>query len=167
MDVLNENLELSSLDPNDRFAFGGTPRRRLFRESEHLLRFVSLCGPAPTFTGGNKLFDSPWWYPQSTFNSIVRRSNRTGKSIVDVARSGLAVTTQWNPTMEYLVTIELKAPIYGLVGPARHQPLNQGDRSTLLIGNLEQAYIPGLSGDANGLSSPYAFIYSYTDMTTV
>jgi len=162
MDILNENLDASSLDPKHRFAFGGTPRRRLFRGSERLLRFVSL--PQPTFEG-NELFKSPWWYPQDTFDTIVRRSNRTGKSIVDVARSGLAVTKQWNPTMESLAIIELKRPMYGLVGPARHQPLSAGDRSTLLIGNLEQAYVPGLAAGGDGVSSPYAFIYAYVDMT--
>ena len=164
MDTLNENFDLASVDPKYRFAFGGTPRRELFRASDRLFRFVSL--PQPTFEG-NELFKSPWWHSQRTFNGIVRTSNRTGQSIVDTARAGLAVTKDWNPTMEWLAIIELTKPAYGWVGAARHQPVQAGDRSALLIGNLEQVYMPGLAADGNGTSSPYAFLYYYGSMESV
>src|ERR1700730_13404044 len=107
MAILNENLDLAAVDPRHRFAFGGTTRRELFRAGDRLLRFTSL--PEPTFEG-NELFKSPWWHPQDTFNRIVRTSNRTGSSIVDAARSGLAVTKNWNPTMEGLGIIALDKP---------------------------------------------------------
>jgi hypothetical protein len=164
MDILNENVDLTSADPKYRFAFGGTPRRELFRAGDRLSRFVSL--PQPTFEG-NELFKSPWWHPQNTFNRIVRRSNRTGSSIVETARSGLAVTKAWNPTMEWLAIVELTRPAYGWVGPARHQPLRDGDSSTLLMGNMDQVYLPGLAADGNGVSSPYAFLYYYGSMVSV
>jgi hypothetical protein len=164
MAILNETLDLTSIDPKYRFAFGGTPKRELFRASDRLMRFVSL--PQPKFEG-NELFKSPWWHPQRTFNSIVRTSNRTGHSIVNTARSGLAVTKEWNPTMEWLAIIELTKPVYGWAGPARHQPLQAGDRTTLLIGNLEQVFVPGLAGDGNGTSSEYAFLYYYGSLVSV
>ena len=71
------------------------------------------------------------------------------------------MTKDWNPTMEWLAIIELTKPAYGWVGATSHQPLKAGDRSTLLKGNMDQVYLPGLAADGNGVSSPYAFVSYY------
>jgi|SoiMetStandDraft_2_1073263.scaffolds.fasta_scaffold32274_4 hypothetical protein len=162
--IHNDDFEMAKSDPQALFAFRGTPRKALFNPGDRLFRFTSQ--PQGTFRG-NEIFSSPWWHAQSTFNAIVRTANATGNSVSDAARSGLAVSPDWNPTMEWLVIIELTKPVYGWVGPARHQPVKDGDRSALFMGNADQAYVPGLATGGNGMSSPFANIYYYGSMMSV
>lgn len=164
MDMLNADFDFSQADPRHLFAFSRPPRREPFRAGDRLYRFTSL--PSATFEG-SELFRSPWWYAQRTFNSVVRTANRTGASVVDTARSRLAVSKEWNPTMEWLAIIELTKPAYGWVGPTRAQPLKHGDPSVILVGNYEQVYMPRLAGDGDGRSSPFAFVSYYGSMVWV
>lgn len=99
-----------------------------------------------------------------TFNGLVRTAHRTGSTFVDTARSRLAVTKEWNPTLEWLVVIQLIKPAYGWVGAVRHQPAQQGDRALLLAGNAEQVFIPGLAHDGDDRRSDAATIYYYGSM---
>jgi hypothetical protein len=63
--------------------------------------------------------------------------------------------------MESLAIIELTKPVYAWAGPTRPQPLNQDDRSVMLLGNFDQLYVPGLAGAADGTSSPHAYVVFY------
>jgi hypothetical protein len=164
MDALNSDFDFSKTDRQTQLAFRGSPRRVLFEAGDRLYRFTSL--PGPTFAG-NELFKSPWWQPHRTFNAIVRTAHRTRTSIVDSARSGLAVNHTWNPTMEWLVIIELTSPVYGWAGRTRQQPVEGADRTVLLMGNLTQAFVPGLAAGGDGNSSPFAFIYYYGSIAGV
>jgi hypothetical protein len=164
MDALNSTLDFDTTDREVRLAFKGSPKRVLFRPGDRLYRFTSH---ADGEFEGNELFKGAWWHPSRTFNAIVRTAHRTQTSIVESARAGLAVNRKWNPTMEWLVLIELTGEAYGWVGPTRHQPVEGQDRSALLIGNLPQVYMPGLAGGGNGSSSPYAFIYYYGSVAGV
>jgi hypothetical protein len=155
MDALNTNFDFSKTDRETQLAFRGSPRRVLFEPGDRLYRFTSL--PDQTFAG-NEIFKSPWWQPHRTFNAILRTANRTRSSIVDTARSGLAVNRTWNPTMEWLVIVELTSPVYGWAGRTRHQPAEGADRSVLLMGNFTQVFVPGLAGGGDGNSSPFGFI---------
>jgi len=164
MDIRNATFDIARDDPKALFAFRETPRRVLLSAGDQLFRFTSL--PDGSFAG-NEIFGSPWWYAQTTFNAIVRAANRTGSSIVDAARSGLAVTTSWNPTMDWLVIIELTQPIYAFAGAARSQPVSGNDRSALFIGSLDQLYVPGLAAKDNPMSSDVATMFYYGSMTYV
>jgi hypothetical protein len=158
MASLNEDVDISRADPRDLFAFTRTLRRVLFYEGDWLFRFISSVSPK---FAGNNLFGSPWWHPQRTFNGLVRTATRTGASVKSTARSRLAVTEEWNPSMDWLAIIELTTKAFGWVGPATPQPARSGDRSVLLMGHAEQVYMPGLAGAGDGQSSPYAFVQYY------
>src|SRR5207248_9630856 len=125
MHIFNAAYTLSS---TDLLTFSRPPTRRVFTPGEQLFRFGSIV--SASFTG-NDIFGSPWWIPKSTYDAIARTANRTRALLTDVARSRLAVATAWNPTMEWLMVIELKQPVYGWIGPARPQPLDGHDRSVL------------------------------------
>jgi hypothetical protein len=156
--LLNETFDFAQAPHDHAEAFRGTPRRVLFEPGARLYRFTSL--PTAEFHG-NELFASPWWLPSDTFAVLTTIAHRTGSSLIDTARSRLAVMPTWNPTLEWLAIIELTRPVYGWVGLIRQQPLMPGHRTVLLLGNLDQAYVPGLAGSGGGLSSPYAFVSSY------
>jgi hypothetical protein len=161
-DILNATFDFSRAKPDHVAAFRGTPRRVLFQPGDKLYRFTSI--PAGSFPG-NELFNSPWWLPADTFHTLTRIAGRTASPLVDTARSRLAVTRDWNPTLEWLAIIELTRSAYGWVGTIRPQPETHGHRSVLLMGNLDQAYVPGLGDGAAGQSSPYAFLSYYGSVT--
>jgi hypothetical protein len=47
------------------------------------------------------------------------------------------------------------------VGAIRHQPAQQGERSVLLAGNADQAYMPGLARAGDDRASDVATIFYY------
>lgn len=122
--------------------FTRAPLRVVFSAGDRLFRFGTIV--SATFKG-NEIFASPWWIPPDTYRQITQTAHRTHQSIVDVARSRLAVATAWNPGMDWLTILELTKPVQAWVGPARPQPLSSGDRSVMLLGNYDQAYVPGLA----------------------
>jgi hypothetical protein len=77
-----------------------------------------------------------------------------------VARSRLAVTEIWNPNMDWLYVFELLQPVYAWIGPAKPQPLKAGDRSVLLLGHLDQAYVPDLAAEGTMGSGAGRLAYS-------
>jgi hypothetical protein len=158
MDILNERFDITQAGNDVLFAFRGAPRKTLFRAGDRLYRLTSL--PFGDFRG-NGIFTSPWWYTQSTFNGLLRTAQRTDSTFANTARSRLAVTKEWNPTMEWLVIVQLSKPAYGWVGSIRHQPAQQGDRSVLLAGNADQVFMPGLAAGGDDRKSDVATIFYY------
>ena len=146
MNIHNASAVLS---PDALAAFAGLPRRQVLPPGAHLYRFGTIV--SSTFKG-NEVLSSPWWIPEPTYRQITRTAHRTGKSVIDVARAGLAVTTGWNPIMDWLTIVELKVAVYAWVGPARPQPLSGTNRSVLLLGHLDQAYVPKFA-PAGGMAS--------------
>jgi hypothetical protein len=145
-----------TLNSNDLLAFSKPPRRFVFHPGEQLFRFGSI--QSATFKG-NAIFGSPWWIPEATFNAVAKTAHRTQSSLTDVARSRLAVATPWNPTMEWLMVVELKKAVYGWLGPTRPQPLDGSDRSVLLLGNYDQVYVPGLGAAGATASDAATLVY--------
>ena len=147
----------STLTPEALLAFARAPVRIVFQPGEHLYRFGTVV--SPTFKG-NDTFGSPWWIPSATYRQIAETAHRTNKSIIDVARSRLAVATAWNPTMDWLMILELKKAVYAWVGPTKPQPLSIADRSVILLGNYDQAYVPDLA-PAEAMASEAATLAYY------
>ena len=143
--------------PDALLAFVGAPRRVVFQPGEQLCRFATIVSPS---FKGNEIFSSPWWIPPATYRQIAHTARQTGTSIVEVARSRMAVATPWNPAMDWLMIVELKQPVYAWVGPTRPQPLTgSADRSVMLLGNFDQAYVPGLA--APGATTSEAAMLTY------
>ena len=161
MEILNASFDILQAGPAVLAAFRGSPRRTLFQTGDRLYRLTSLPGGG---FAGNGLFTSPWWYTDATFKGLVKTANRTNSPLIDTARSRLAVTKQWNPTMEWLVIVQLTQSAYGWVGSIGHQPAQQGDRTVLLPGNAEQVYMPGLATSGDDRSSSAATIFYYGSM---
>ena len=154
MDIYNASSPLTS---EALLSFTKAPVRIVFRPGENLFRFGTIVGP--TFKG-NDIFGSPWWIPPATYRQITKTAHRTNTSIVDVARSRLAVATAWNPKMDWLMILELKKPVYAWVGPAKPQPLSRANRSVMLLGHYDQAYVPGLA-PAEAMASEAATLAYY------
>ncbi len=162
MDIYNAS---SSLPSKDLLGFSRQPTRIVFYPGERLYRFGTIVSAS---FDGNQIFGSPWWMTAATFHRISQTAQRTNSSIPDVARSRLAIATPWNPSMDWLMIIELKRRVYAWVGPVRPQPLDGRDRSLLLLGNFDQAYVPGLAapgasrrlGDAEPASEAAMIVYS-------
>lgn len=161
-EILNASFDFTRAEADHVAAFRGTPRRVLFKPGDRLYRFTSL--PTAGFSG-NELFNSPWWLPRETFDALTRIAHRTSAPLGDTVRARMAVTRQWNPTLEWLAVIELTQSVYGWVGLTRQQPEIHGHRSVILMGNLEQAYVPGLGEGTSGQGSRYAFLSYYGSVT--
>lgn len=139
MEIYNASSTLTS---EALLCFTKAPLRVVFRPGENLFRFGTIVSP---IFKGNEIFSSPWWIPPETYRRITKTAHRTNKPIVDVARSRLAVATEWNPKMDWLTILELKKAVYAWVGPAKPQPFSGGHRSVMLLGNYDQAYVPDLA----------------------
>jgi hypothetical protein len=153
MDIFNAP---STLTHDASLAFSKAPQRVVLLPGEELYRFGTLV--SATFSG-NDVFGSPWWIPAATYRHITKTAHRTGASIIDVARSGLAVSIPWNPEMDWLMVIALRKPVQAWIGPARPQPVSGTDRSALFLGNYEQAYVPGLASPGAMTSDAAVLMY--------
>ena len=132
----------ATLTPEALAAFARIPDRVVVHPGEQLFRFGSVVGPG---VKANEIFSSPWWIPAATYRQITKTAHRTGRSVIEVARSRLAVTIDWNPKMDWLSIFELRVAVYAWLGPAKPQPLAGTDRSVLLLGHFDQAYVPNLA----------------------
>jgi hypothetical protein len=139
MDIYNASGTLTS---EALLCFTRAPLRVVLQPGESLYRFGTLVNSS---FKGNEIFSSPWWVPQETYRRITKTAHRTKQPVVGVARAGLAIASEFNPEMDWLTILELKRSVYAWVGPARPQPLSGGDRSVMLLGNYDQAYVPGLA----------------------
>ena len=152
MEIYNASSQLTS---KALICFSDLPHKVVIHPGESLFRFGSIV--SRTFDG-NEVFGSPWWIPQATYRQITKTAHRTGTSVTDVARSGLAVASAWNPDMDWLMIFELKRSVYAWIGPAKPQPL-AGEGSPILLGNLNQAYVPDLAAPWAMVSEAGALVY--------
>jgi len=92
---------------------------------------------------GNAIWERPWCFPKVTLVQIVGRAGRTGKSVTVAARSGLAVTREFNPDFDTLVNMTLQRSGWTWAGPAAPQKWSETFQ-VQLSGGFEQWLIPGL-----------------------
>ncbi len=165
MPVLNSHSDLPS---NLRSAFGKPPQKTTFSPGERFCRLV---------TRGMNTLESPWWIREREMLRMERHAQLGGLALHEVVRPGLAVREDWNPSMDFLVTVQLLCSAIGWSGPARHQ--NAADKGTLsrvaFLGGKEQVYLPNLLCDNRftspterrehrGLPTPRAVVTSYRDL---
>jgi hypothetical protein len=127
--------------PPDRLrnAFLDEPAHVALMPGEHLYKFVSLP------IARERILESPWWIRQKTFDELQTRARRLQKPVAELARSQMAIATQWNPGMDTLFIIVLAAPADGWEGRARSQPVSLTDRTVLFTGGGRQLAIPDLT----------------------
>ena len=149
MSILNQDYNFTRDASSDvKGAFVGNPTRVLMQPGTELYRLITA--------NHNHNTPAPWWYTKNTFRELIRMAGAFGQGLSETARSPLAVTTQWNPQMDWLSIISLRQPAYAWVGTISAQPLNEGDRSIMLMGGLEQVFLPGLASRSNPFDGTYA-----------
>ena len=148
MAILNQNLDFNTIKPEYQRAFQGRPTKELFQPGEQFYRLITA----------NQNHNTPaaWWYTKATFKELTRMAHAFNKSVPEIARSPLAVTREWNKEMNMLSIIQLNEPVFALKGLISAQPLNEGDNSILLMGGLEQVYMPGLASREQPYNGQYA-----------
>jgi hypothetical protein len=164
MPIHNESFDFNrDASAEDKRAFVRPPERRRFESGTRLYRFLTRH-----MERSSGMFSSPWWTSTETYGEIARAAHVLKTSITDVARVRLAVTRDFNPGMNEVCRIQLTKAAYAWVGLARYQGRNLGDSDVLLMGGLEQVYLPNLSGTdrASGdWSSPVAVILFHGPIT--
>ena len=111
----------------------------------HLYKFVSI----PIVR--ERILASPWWINQRTFDDLQTRARRLQKPIAELARSQMAIATEWNPGMDTMYIIVLSARADGWEGRARWQPVSTNDRTVLFTGGGRQLAVPGLTWQQVGV----------------
>jgi hypothetical protein len=143
-------------DRRDLMAFTGIPERILLRPGDLLCRFITAEN-AKLNHYGNQVFRSPWWHTMSSFMQIYNLAKQVNAPLDSAARARLAITQEFNPTMQYFCQITITKPIYGWKGFARHQ--QESGSNLVYMGGGQQIYLPNLFSPAsNGMSSDFAFI---------
>jgi len=137
--TLNEDFDFDrDTPPNVRASFRMPPSPVLLKEGAKLYRFVTM-GHNETIAG--------FWTPDDAYQKLAGWARQLGMPVQHLARSLLAVTIQWNPKMNGLSIVELRCDAYGLLGPAKYQRLEKDNPKVLLIGNVDQVWVPNLSLD--------------------
>ena len=125
--------------PALRKAFLDNPTYVELAPGEHLYKFVSIP------IARDRILQSPWWISQATFDDLLTRARRLGKPVADLARSQMAIATQWNPGMDTLYIIELVAHVDAWEGRARSQLVSLTDSTVAFTGGGRQLAVPGLT----------------------
>jgi|SRR5579863_4488408 len=137
MMTLNEGFNFDRDTPPDvRASFRTPPARVLLKQGAKLYRFVTM-GHNETIAG--------FWTPHDVYAKLEGWSRQLGMPVQYLARNLLAVTVEWNPKMNGLSIVELKCDAYGLRGPAKYQRLEKANPKVLLIGNVDQVWVPSLT----------------------
>lgn len=106
--------------PQYREAFEGEPRYAPVHAGERLYKFVSLP------IDRERILQSPWWITEQTFD-VLQAKARGGSTPMSVfVRIGLAIVREWNPGMDYVVTIVLGNTVPAWQGAARRQYVARG-----------------------------------------
>jgi hypothetical protein len=166
MAILNQQLEWHNIASTAeiRDAFRGTPVKLLLESGAMLCRFITTESKQKLIRG-NETFKSPWWLEWKTASAEIHRWSSAKVSPKDVIRGRMAVTTQFNQNLDSLVQIILSEPVYAWKGIVRHQA------DTVLrityIGGAQQLFVPNLSSDGSGLSSPVAYMHCFTAIDSI
>jgi hypothetical protein len=119
--------------------FLSEPAHVALSPGERLYKFVSI----PIVR--QRILESPWWIRQRDFDELQMRARRLNKPVAELARSQMAIATEWNPGMDTLYVIVLAAKADGWEGRARWQPVSTADRGVLFTGGGLQLAVPGLT----------------------
>ena len=146
--ILNEDLRFGDVDDADvRRAFVGGDAvhtklaigHQLYKFTEHSLVYRGKV--------------TPWWSSVLPINSsdtglavLLERAKRLGVNPNYFSRVRNAVTEEWN-SMDRLLRVTLRVPVYGFVGPTADQKVNKKktSRNVVWIGGATQLWIPNLT----------------------
>ncbi len=145
MKVINDDYSLTSKDLS---TFRGSPRRELWRTLNPLYRLL---------TPGDNYVIGRFWYTQDVFGEMVKQAS-AGTSFKEVARSRLAIKQEWNNGLTYMCKIVLTSEAYVWIGKTKYQNLSDDKPNVLLMGNLEQVFVPHLFSNNNTDFSRFAQI---------
>jgi len=112
---------------------------------ERLYKFVSLP------IDRSRILASPWWIRQAAFDDLQLRARRLGTPFADLVRSQLAIAGEWNPGMDTMFTIVLRAAADAWEGRARSQPVSVRANDVVFTGGGLQLAVPGLTWQQIGV----------------
>jgi hypothetical protein len=70
----------------------------------------------------------------------------------DLARSRMAIKSEWNPAMETVFIVVLSATVEGWEGRARSQPLSNFSGNAVFTGGERQLCVPALTWRQIGIN---------------
>src|SRR5579863_9935161 len=91
------------LPPEVAECFEGLPSRIEVPQGTEIYRLRTNRQEA----AGSNIWESPWWFPETTFKQIASRAARSGMGVTTSARSGLAVPPRFNPDFNNIVIVSL------------------------------------------------------------
>lgn len=125
--------------PQFRATFLEEPRRIQLSPGERLYKFVSIP------IDRQRIMASPWWIRQAVFEDLRVRARRLQKPASDLARSRMAIKSEWNPGMDTVFIVVLSAIVEGWEGRARSQPLSNHSDNAVFTGGERQLCVPSLT----------------------
>jgi len=125
------------LYPGLNFAFIGPKRQITLPPMTIMARFVT--------PGTDHQELRPWWITTSALERIADASCHVGHSTAVIARDRLALSVDWNRTMQSFLVYRLTSSYGAWLGRAARQPLwVKNAASPLLSGGEYQLYVAGL-----------------------
>jgi hypothetical protein len=121
-----------------RATFLEEPRRVQLSPGEKLYKFVSIP------IDRARIMASPWWIREAVFEDLRVRARRLQKPVSDLARSRMAIKSEWNPGMDTVFIVVLAANVEGWEGRARSQPLSNYSGNAVFTGGERQLCVPSL-----------------------
>lgn len=145
--ILNWDVQFQNQHPQILRAFlGKQVEKKLLKPRHQLYRFHSHSQLTPPINA--------WWSSVEPINpldcglnQLIVRANRLQAEANHFARTQNAVSWNWGNSMKYLITVELRIPVYAFVGRASHQLVDQtaiGSQNVFFIGGGVQLWIPNL-----------------------
>ncbi len=131
-----------------RLSFAGEPRKVLLPAGRQLYRLVPLFGGNP--------FESPWWMPEETFESMIgvnqRAAHGGGAQLRNLIVEGLSLPSN---NQLSVVVVKLDKPVFAWQGLASQLRVRDGKERP---GGLAQIYLPRLGERGEPGWSPYAHL---------
>jgi hypothetical protein len=127
------------LPPEVAECFEGLPSRIEVPQGTEIYRLRTNRQEA----AGSNIWESPWWFPETTFKQIASRAARSGMGVTTSARSGLAVPPRFNPDFNNIVIVSLVRSGFAWAGKTASQKWSETFQ-VRLSGGFEQWWLPGL-----------------------
>lgn len=132
--------------PQFRATFLDQRRHVELKPGERLYKFVSIP------IDRQRIMASPWWIRESVFDELRFRARRLQKPTSALARSRMAIKSEWNPGMDTVFIVVLSASVEGWEGRARSQPFSNHSGNAVFTGGERQMCVPSLTWRQIGIN---------------